>query len=203
MRSNKSMQFNFDATQINPSGGFTVFPLGDYPFIITKEESKTKEGTNNSMLVVTLTVTDGPYKGDTQQDIFNLGNESEKARKVAQSEFSALLHCVGRLQITDTNQIIGGTGIAQFGPQDDNDKYSEVKKYRFGTDKQQTTEPTPAFGGQTNNSPATQAASTQTAFGGTPANNQPAQTTTGFSNGNGNAAPAGGGFGGGSAPWVR
>jgi hypothetical protein len=126
------MQLQFDATNIQPfEQGGVCFPLNDYPFEIVKAELEPVKGKPNcGMLVVDLKVMDGQYKGMVQKDRFNLYNDNPKAVEIAQRQLSSLCHSIKRLQIQDTTHLIGGRGIATIGPQDDNDKYSEVKAYK-------------------------------------------------------------------------
>lgn len=126
------MQFMFDATTVAPDQGAGIcFPLGDYPVEITKAEPvPTKNNPNVNMLVLTLTCLDGPMKGQNQLYRFNIAHENETTRRIAYSQLSAICHVIGRLQIQDTNQLVGGRFIATIGPQDSDPKYSEVKKVK-------------------------------------------------------------------------
>lgn len=130
------MDLNFDALAVAPStgGSTTFFPLGDYPFQITKVEPKQVKDKNTGLLEVTLTVTDGPYKGATQIDRFNLWSDSEKAKEIAFSQLSSLCRVTGRIRLTKDSDLVGGVGIATIGPQIINgvpsDKYSDVRQYK-------------------------------------------------------------------------
>lgn len=125
-----ALQFN--ASEVAPwtQGAFN-FPLGDYPFAITAAEVKAvKNKPNSGLLELTLTVTDGPYRGQTHITRFNLFNENETSRRIAHQQLSSVCHVIGRLHIQDTQQLIGGRGIVTIGPQDGSDKYCEVKQWK-------------------------------------------------------------------------
>lgn len=127
------MQLTFDATQVEPrQGGGVCLPLGDYPFEIIKTEGvPVKDKPDKGMLVVTLGILDGPYKGQTQDDRLNLFNDNETAVRIAYQRLSAYCHVGGKLQISDTSQLVGIRGIATIGPQlPPNEKYSGVIKVK-------------------------------------------------------------------------
>jgi hypothetical protein len=150
----------FDATQVAvwTQGAFN-FPLGDYPFAITAAEVKAvKNKPNSGLLELILTITDGQYAGMTHKTNFNLYNENETSRRIAQQQFSSLCHVIGRLHIQDTQQLIGGRGIVTLGPQDGSDKYCEVKTWKDSQSRVNGTgDPVPPPGGGVT-APTTEAA---------------------------------------------
>ena len=121
----------FDATTIQPSTGKGIcFPLGDYLLEIVKTEGQPVKGSaDKGMLVLTYKVIDqnNPLNGQTHVQRFNLWNDNQDTVRIAYSQLSAVMHVIGRLQIQDSNQLIGGKLIATIGPQDNNPDYSEVK----------------------------------------------------------------------------
>jgi hypothetical protein len=128
------MQLNFDASGIEPnqSATVTLFPLGDYPCEITGVESKqVKDKQNAGYLEITWTVFDGQFKGCSCPQRLNLWNDSQDAVRIAYGSLSAICHSIGRLQIADSQQLVGGRALVTLGPQANNpEKYSEVKHVR-------------------------------------------------------------------------
>ena len=179
------MQLNFDATQYDPSQTMSVcLPLEDYYFEITSAAVEAvKDKPNEGKLAVSLRIESGPYKGTVQKDYFNIYNANPQAVQIAYKELSALCHVVGKLRLADERELIGGRGRATIGPQANNDKYSEVKQYKFvdgslpgaagqqqqQQQQQQPQQPTPAFA-----APQQPAQPQQPAFGGQPAAFPPA-----------------------------
>jgi hypothetical protein len=127
------MHINFDATIVAPSTGGTTtfFPLDDYLVEITAQEVKSaKDNPKNQFLELTLTVLDGSYKGCAQKTRFNMVNESAAAVQIARAELSSLCHSIGHLRLATTEELIGKRCVAEIGPQQGSDKYSEVKRWK-------------------------------------------------------------------------
>lgn len=170
------MQINFDATQHDPSQNVSVcLPLGDYPFtVVSAEVEQVKDKPNEGLLKVGLRIENGPYRGVIQLDRFNIYNSNPQAVQIAYKELSALCHVINRLRLGTEQDLVGGQGLATIGPQANNDKYSEVKQYKYingalpGANGQaqqqpaQQAQPASAF------PPAAQAPSAPPAFGGAP-----------------------------------
>ncbi len=127
------MQLNFDATQHDPTQSVSIcLPLNDYYFtIISADVEAVKDKPNEGKLVVGLRIEDGPFKGAVQKDYFNIYNANPQAVQIAYKELSALCHVVQRLRLGTEKDLIGAQGRAAIGPQANNDKYSEVKQYKF------------------------------------------------------------------------
>ncbi len=225
------MQLNFDATQHDPSQSVSVcLPLADYPFtIVSADVESVKDKQNEGLLKVGLRIDDGPYRGAVQIDRFNIYNSNPQAVQIAYKELSALCHVTNRLRLATEKDLIGGQGLATIGPQTNNDKYSEVKQYKYTNgalpgangqqqqqpqqQPQQQQQPTPAFNQpqqpaqQTTQPPAFDGGQPafqpqQPAQGGFQPQQQPQQPQGGFQ-------PQGGGFqqqpapGGNLPPWAK
>lgn len=124
------MEFLFNADQYEPyqGGGTGKWPLDDYKMQITNQETKpVANNPDNGYLELTLTCMEGPKQGQEFKDRFNLRNSNPKTVEIAYKQLSAYCHAIGRLQIQRTEDLVGGYLIARIGPQEDNDKYSEVK----------------------------------------------------------------------------
>lgn len=104
------MQMQFDATTVEPNegpgGGFPVSDDKGHLVIITAEASKpVKDKPGASYLEFELTGQAAPVMGQKAPVRLNLGSDSERARQIAWGEMSAIMHCVGVLQISDTQQL--------------------------------------------------------------------------------------------------
>lgn len=127
----QDVTLNFDATQVDPrqSKSAICFPLADYPVEITGVEAVAVQNSKDKgMLVISLTVLDGQYKGQVQDDRLNLYGQAEVPTRIAYQHLSAICHATGKLRVASSKELIGGRFIATIGPQDaPNDSYSEVK----------------------------------------------------------------------------
>ena len=98
----------FNAHLIDPAasvGQLPVCPEG-MPVIISASEFKAaKSGGNNYFVELTLSVIDGPHKGESGPYRLNLGNDNEVAVRIANQQLSALCHVTGQMNISDTNQL--------------------------------------------------------------------------------------------------
>lgn len=126
------MLMNFDATTVVPfTSGGVLFPLGHYPVEITKTEARLVKGsTDKGMLVLTLKTLQavGQIPAGTEHEYrLNIQNDNEQTVRIAYAQLSSVMHVINRLQIQNTDQLVGGQFLAEIGPQDANPKYSEVK----------------------------------------------------------------------------
>lgn len=181
------MQLNFDATQVDPSQSTSVcLPLGDYFFtIVSADVEAVKDKPNEGLLKVGLRIEDGPFKGVVQLDRFNIYNSNPQAQQIAYRELSALCHVTNKLRLATEKDLLGGQAMATIGPQQNNDKYSEIKQYKYTNgalpgangsaqpQQQQAAQPAPAFGAPAASGPAfppaPPASQPQPAFGSAPA----------------------------------
>lgn len=121
--------FEFDASQIAPAAGSAVcFPLADYPVEITAAVvEQSKNDPNKGFIKLSFTVQDGPYKGMSQDMRYNVYGQSEKVTRIAYAQLSAVSHVTNKMKTKLAEDFIGGRLIATIGPQEDDDKYSEIK----------------------------------------------------------------------------
>jgi hypothetical protein len=96
---------NFDATTVDPSGGFPLIPAGKYLAQIVASEMKvTKDGTGQ-YLELQIEVIDGPESGRTVFDRLNLQNSNDTTVAIAQRTLSQICHATGVLSVTDSEQL--------------------------------------------------------------------------------------------------
>lgn len=87
---------NFDATTVQPSSPMEVLPRGKYVVQIDDTEKKeTKAQDGAAYLQLTMTVTEGEFKGRKLFDRLNLWNPNTQAVEIAQRTLSALCHSIG------------------------------------------------------------------------------------------------------------
>lgn len=124
------MLLNFNALEMEPAtGGSTLFPLDDYLCEIVKViPVPVKDDKEKGRLVFTLKVLEGAFKGLTQEYGLNIINPSEQAVRIAYQQLTSICLVTGKGGVGDSAELVGGRLLATIGPQDNNDKYSEVKK---------------------------------------------------------------------------
>jgi hypothetical protein len=128
------MDWTFDARTVQPQQGGGAHPVGNkFPFTITNVEVKATKENTGGMLNVELTSPAGSVINR-----YNLWNENDKAREIAQKELSALCHVTGIFVIgpRQGQELLGGKGLMDIGFQRGHEPtaekpaggYVEVKK---------------------------------------------------------------------------
>ena len=126
-------QFNFDATQFNPSTAMDPLPADWYLVQIVDSEFKETQMKNGTYLALTFEVLQGPYAGRKVFTNLNLVNENTATVEIAYKNLSAICHCIGRLQFQDTSQLPGIPLQVKVAVQLDENKKpksNDVKGYR-------------------------------------------------------------------------
>lgn len=99
---------NFNPLQYDPIGEFTVFPAGWYPMAARKSEVKAANSNqSNGYLQYDCEILDGPHKGQTYQWRFNLYNQNEQARDIANRMLATLCFACGVAPLNDSSQLHG------------------------------------------------------------------------------------------------
>ena len=99
-----NLGFAFDANTVQPQESFDVLPAGFYPLMITESEMKATS-TGGQMLVLTLEIIEGQFKGRKIWERLNLVNSNEQAVQIAQRSLSAICHAVKEFQVQDSSQL--------------------------------------------------------------------------------------------------
>lgn len=94
----------FDASQVQPGGGFEVIPAGEYRAMIV-DSAMEQAKTGGQFLKVSVQIIDGPHSGVVLFDRLNLINSNPKAVEIAQRTLSAICHAVGVMQVQDSAQL--------------------------------------------------------------------------------------------------
>lgn len=123
-------RFNpYDHNPEAPVGG--NLPVGKHPVVITAAEVAATKDNTGGMVVFTVQIIDGPAKGSDGVYRLNLYNSSEKAKKIAHSQLSAICYVTGQFQLgqngDDLSVLFNKPFMVDVGLQAGNDQYTEVK----------------------------------------------------------------------------
>jgi hypothetical protein len=95
----------FDATTVDPNSGFEVLAPGNYLVqIVASELRSTRDGTGQYLLLE-LDVLDGQYTGRKLFDRIHLVNANAEAVQIAQRTLSAICRAVGKMQVSNSEQL--------------------------------------------------------------------------------------------------
>lgn len=95
----------FDASSIEPSNGYDVLPPGKYlAQIVASEMRVTKDGLGQ-YLYLEVDILDGQYAGRKLFDRLNLINANPDAVQIAQRTLSSICRAVGKLQVSNSEQL--------------------------------------------------------------------------------------------------
>lgn len=95
----------FDASSVEPSSGYEVLPPGKYlAQIVASEMRATKDGMGQ-YLYLEVDVIEGQYAGRKLFDRLNLINANADAVQIAQRTLSSICRAVGKLQVSNSEQL--------------------------------------------------------------------------------------------------
>lgn len=101
---------NFDATNVAPSTAFDPLPNGWYTMRIVGAEMAPSEKAGQ-MLKLQLEVDETVHPQFASRKVFDrlcLNHPtSQQAREIAQRTLSAICHAIGKLQVSDTDMLLG------------------------------------------------------------------------------------------------
>ena len=99
-------QLNFNAASVRPDfGAKGTIPEGWYNVTATTSEAKPTKDGSGVILVIGFKVMDGEHANTIVDARFNIRNKSQQAMQIAYGQLSALAHCVGVLQVADSQQL--------------------------------------------------------------------------------------------------
>lgn len=108
----------FNAALVKPEQGSSALPLGKYPVVITASDVKPTKGGDGFFVEVTLEIIDGEHKGQSGAMRFNLYNNNDTTRKIAEAQLSAVCHVIGQLDpFEDTNALHGRPFVVEVANQ--------------------------------------------------------------------------------------
>ena len=96
---------NFDASQVEPNAPVELLPPGDYVVQIVGSEMKSTRDETGQMLWIEMDVIDGPYSGRKMWDRLNLVNRNAQAVEIAQRTLSAICRGVGKMSVSDSEEL--------------------------------------------------------------------------------------------------
>lgn len=95
----------FDASQVEPQGDFTPVPPGEYKVQIISSEMVETSAKTGHMLKLELEIIEGDQAGRKLYDRLNLDNPNSQAVEIAQRTLSAICHAVGKLSVSDSEEL--------------------------------------------------------------------------------------------------
>lgn len=119
------MNLAFNARTIAPNSGGTKLPPGEYPFVITGDETK------DGAIYFTLTVGQGnQFAGSTFKHRLGLWSQNSDEYRIAWEKLSQLCHVTGVLDLQDTAQLRGIPFYGQIENQKNSDKFTELRRVK-------------------------------------------------------------------------
>ena len=95
----------FDASAIEPSTGYEVLPPGKYlAQIVASEMRVTKDG-HGQYLYLEVDILEGQYAGRKLFDRLNLVNANPDTVQIAQRTLSSICRAVGKMQVSNSEQL--------------------------------------------------------------------------------------------------
>ena len=95
----------FDASQVDPNQPHETLPPGDYRVQIVASEMRVTKAGTGQYLFLEMEILDGAMAGKKLFDRLNLINPNRQAEEIAQRTLSAICHAVGRMQVTDSEEL--------------------------------------------------------------------------------------------------
>lgn len=131
------VELNFDANTVAPSTSFDPLPPAWYPMVITRADIvPSKSADAGDMLRLELEVDEHrrpEFKGRKVWPTLCINHAKQQTREIARSQLSAIAHAVGKLQLTDTDDLLGCgllVKIAVVPKTDQYDAKNEAKGYK-------------------------------------------------------------------------
>lgn len=142
----------YDASQGESMEDRSILPAGEYPAALAKSEIReSKANPQNRYIWCEFEVIDGERKGARFWTNINLWNSNHEAVQIAQREFNSLCRACGKLQVQDTDELLGLPFLAKLGIKKGDGQYDDqnsVKAYKPFNGAGQATPPnTPQSGG--------------------------------------------------------
>lgn len=113
------VELNYDATGQEGMSDRSVLPAGEYAAAIAKAERKEAKTAGNAYINLEFEVTDGPARGRRFWTMLNLWNSNTQAVEIAQRELTSICHAVGKLQVRDTDELLGVPMLVKLGVKSD------------------------------------------------------------------------------------
>ena len=137
----------FDAASVEPNAPLEALPPGDYKVQILQSEMRATKAGTGQMLWLDMEVLDGPLQGRHVYDQLNLINPNPTAEEIAQRTLSAICHAVGKLQVSDSDELHFLPMVVKVAVKPNG--YNEVKGYKPVKQVAAAGTPVPAANGPT------------------------------------------------------
>lgn len=95
----------FDATTIEPAGTYEPLPPGRYSAHIIQSEMRVTKDGQGQYLWLEIEVLEGDCQGRRLYERLNLINANEKAVEIARRALSSICHAVGKMQVSDSEEL--------------------------------------------------------------------------------------------------
>ena len=126
-----SFGHTFDASAVEPSSTYDVLPPGKYlAQIVASEMRATKDG-SGQYLYMEVDIIEGQYTGRKLFDRLNLINASADAVQIAQRTLSSICRAVGKLQVSNSEQLHLIPLIADVRVRPPKGQYGESNSIRY------------------------------------------------------------------------
>lgn len=126
-----SFGHTFDASAVEPSTGYDVLPPGKYlAQIVASEMRATKDG-HGQYLFMEIAILEGQYAGRKLFDRLNLVNANPDAVQIAQRTLSSICRAVGKLQVSNSEQLHLISLIADVQVRPPKGQYGESNSIRY------------------------------------------------------------------------
>jgi hypothetical protein len=126
-----SLGQTFDASSIDPTSGYDVLPPGKYPAQIVASEMRVTKDGHGQYLYLEVDILDGQYAGRKLFDRLNLINANADAVQIAQRTLSSICHAVGKLQVSNSEQLHLIPLIADVRVRPPKGQYGESNSIRY------------------------------------------------------------------------
>ncbi len=121
----------FDASTVEPSSTYEVLPPGKYlAQIVASEMRATKDG-NGQYLYLEIDILEGQYTGRKLFDRLNLVNLNPEAVQIAQRTLSSICRAVGKMQVSNSEQLHLIPLIADVRVRPPKGQYGESNSIRY------------------------------------------------------------------------
>lgn len=98
-------QDGFDATRVAPAQDMGPVPSGEYAALIEDSGMQETNAKDGEFLECVHQICAGPFKGRKVWARLNLRNKSAVAKKIADSQFSAICHATGIMNPSDSAEL--------------------------------------------------------------------------------------------------
>lgn len=120
---------SYDASNGETMGDTSALPAGEYVAAIVKSERReAKAGNGNAYINLEFEVQDGEAQGRRFWTMLNLWNTNSTAVEIAQRELNSICQAIGKLRVSDTEELHGIPMLVKLGTKEDSYGVKNVTK---------------------------------------------------------------------------